>query len=39
MLIALVAEDSAISVNETNLGLGGDNALEPRLCDCHLTPL
>ena len=34
-VIALVTEDSPISVNETNVRLGGNNSFESRLCDCH----
>jgi hypothetical protein len=34
-VVALVAEDSEISVNETNVGLGCDDALESRLCNRH----
>src|SRR5258708_38155734 len=32
---ALVTEDSAISIDKTNVRLGGNNALEPRLCHWH----
>ena len=34
-VITLVTQDSQISINETDIGLGGNNSLESRLCDCH----
>src|ERR1700730_6136127 len=33
---ALIAKKAFVSVNETNVGLGGNNALESRLCYWHL---
>ncbi len=38
-VITLIAEDSTVPIDETNIRLGGNNAFEPRLCDWHLTPL
>src|SRR5579872_2765927 len=38
-VVAAVAEDSAISIDEANLGLGGDDPFESRLCDWHVYPL
>jgi hypothetical protein len=35
----LVAEDATIAIDKTYLGLGGNNPLEPRLCNCHVSPL
>jgi hypothetical protein len=34
-VIALVTKDSEISINETDIRLGGDNSFESRLCDWH----
>jgi hypothetical protein len=31
----LIAQDSQISIDETNIGLGGNNPFESRLCNWH----
>ena len=34
-VITLVTEDSQISIDETDIRLGGNNPFEPRLCNWH----
>jgi hypothetical protein len=31
----LIPENPEISIDETNIRLGGNNPFESRLCDCH----